>query len=118
MSSLSLVHAAESTWAVVAVLVVAAVLSFVWAQIEKRRESVLIATLERLGARGEITTDHAHPVVDLHRCIGSGSCVYACPQKHVLGVIQGQAKLLDPLACTGCQECLRACPVEAVTLSP
>ena len=108
---------AESTWAVLAVLVVAAALSFVWSRVEKRREAVLIATLDRLGVRGEIAPDRIHAVVDLHRCIGSGSCVYACPKKHVLGVIQGQAKLLDPLACNGCSECLRACPVEAITLS-
>ena len=30
-----------------------------------------------------------HPVVDLDRCIGSGGCIEACPEKDVLGIHTG-----------------------------
>lgn len=57
-----------------------------------------------------------HPVVNLGACIGSGACITACPEKDVLGIVEGKARLLNPNACIGHGECLRACPVEAITL--
>ena len=57
-----------------------------------------------------------HPVVNLNACIGSGACVTACPEKDVLGIIDGKARLINPNACIGHGECIRACPVDAITL--
>ncbi len=57
-----------------------------------------------------------HPKVDLDRCIGSGNCVEVCPEKDVLAVIDGKARLANPTACIGHGECLRACPVDAIAL--
>jgi thioredoxin reductase/NAD-dependent dihydropyrimidine dehydrogenase PreA subunit len=56
-----------------------------------------------------------HPVVDPLKCIGSGSCIDACPE-HVLGFRNGQAVAIAPASCVGHGLCERACPVEAIQL--
>jgi thioredoxin reductase/NAD-dependent dihydropyrimidine dehydrogenase PreA subunit len=82
----------------------------------RKREVEGLATLEDMAALGEVVPDTIHPVIDLDRCIGSGACVSACPEKTVLGIVRGQAKLLNPLACVGHSACLPACPVSAIKL--
>jgi thioredoxin reductase (NADPH) len=69
-----------------------------------------------MAALGEVVPDTIHPVIDLDRCIGSGACVRACPEKNVLELVHGQARLLNPLACIGHSACLPACPVDAIKL--
>src|SRR5512134_8658 len=56
-----------------------------------------------------------HPVVDPNRCIGSSSCVSACPES-AIGVIGGKAQLVNPSACIGHGACAAACPLEAIKL--
>jgi thioredoxin reductase/NAD-dependent dihydropyrimidine dehydrogenase PreA subunit len=101
---------------IVAVFVVAAVIYWLWGRGQKKEEAEALATLEDMAALGEVVPDTIHPVIDLNRCIGSGACVMACPEKQVIGVVGGQAKLLNPLACIGHSACLPACPVEAIKL--
>jgi thioredoxin reductase/NAD-dependent dihydropyrimidine dehydrogenase PreA subunit len=57
-----------------------------------------------------------HPRIDEHACICTGACVQVCPEKDVLGMIDGRPKLIKPTACIGHGECMRACPVNAITL--
>ncbi len=57
-----------------------------------------------------------HPMVNLSRCIGCGSCVDACPEGGVLGLINGKAAIINGLRCVGHGRCAEACPVEAVTI--
>lgn len=56
-----------------------------------------------------------HPVVDLGRCIGSGSCANACPEE-ALGIVNGKAVLTNAAACIGHGACLAACPMDAIKL--
>jgi thioredoxin reductase (NADPH) len=102
--------------AIVALVVVTATIYGLWERSHRREESKALATLEDMAALGEVVPDTIHPVIDLERCIGSGACVRACPEKQVLGVVHGQAKLLNPLACIGHSACLPACPVDAIRL--
>jgi NAD-dependent dihydropyrimidine dehydrogenase PreA subunit len=55
-------------------------------------------------------------VIDLDDCIGSGACVRACPEQEILGITDGRARLINPLACVGHGACLAACPVGAIKL--
>lgn len=79
-----------------------------------QRAARISATIAALG--DDAVPSSLHPVVDLDVCIGSGGCVRACPEKDVLGIIGGQAHLVNPLACVGHGTCLTACPVEAIRL--
>ncbi|MFT7463359.1 MAG: ferredoxin [Pseudohongiellaceae bacterium] len=36
-----------------------------------------------------------HPVIDLSRCLGCGTCVAACPEQGVLDLVHGQAAVID-----------------------
>ncbi len=56
-----------------------------------------------------------HPIINPGRCIGSGACVKACPEK-ALSIISGKAVLTDPTHCIGHGACLAACPVDAIEL--
>jgi thioredoxin reductase (NADPH) len=57
-----------------------------------------------------------HPVVNLDMCIGSGACITACPEKDILGIVNGQAHPINASRCVGHGACFEACPVHAITL--
>jgi len=57
-----------------------------------------------------------HPVVDTSLCIGIGSCIDACPEHDVLGLVGGQARPIQPANCIGHGLCEAACPMQAITL--
>lgn len=57
-----------------------------------------------------------HPVIDIETCIGSGACVEACPEKDVLGIVNGKAATINASRCVGHGACFHACPVQAITL--
>lgn len=54
------------------------------------------------------------PFIDAASCIGCGSCVKACPEGDVLGVIFGKATVINGLRCVGHGLCEEACPVGAI----
>jgi thioredoxin reductase (NADPH) len=56
-----------------------------------------------------------HPVFDPLRCIGSNSCVQACPEG-ALGLIDGKAQLVNPSVCIGHGACVASCPFDAIKL--
>jgi thioredoxin reductase/NAD-dependent dihydropyrimidine dehydrogenase PreA subunit len=57
-----------------------------------------------------------HPVIDPDLCIGSLSCLKACPEGDILGVVNGAAKLINPTRCIGHGRCALECPVGAIRL--
>lgn len=57
-----------------------------------------------------------HPYIDPNACIGSGACVSACPEKDILGIIDGKATVINASNCVGHGACFHACPVEAISL--
>jgi thioredoxin reductase/Pyruvate/2-oxoacid:ferredoxin oxidoreductase delta subunit len=57
-----------------------------------------------------------HPEIDVNTCIQSGACIEACPEKEILGLRNGKAKLINASRCVGHGACFHACPVEAISL--
>lgn len=57
-----------------------------------------------------------HPYIDLNTCIGSAACVSDCPEKDILGIVDGKATVINTSNCVGHGACFHACPVEAISL--
>ncbi len=57
-----------------------------------------------------------HPVVDINRCIKTGACITACPEKDILGIRNGKATTINASRCVGHGACFHACPTQAITL--
>jgi len=80
---------------------------------DSRRHARVFERTQRLGHTEPVSL---HPRINLDVCINSGGCVTSCPEKDVLGMVDGRPHLIKPSACIGHGECLRACPVDAITL--
>ena len=57
-----------------------------------------------------------YPVVDPNRCLKSGACITACPEKDILGIRNGKATTINASLCIGHGACVKACPVGAISL--
>jgi thioredoxin reductase (NADPH) len=82
----------------------------------RKREKEAHARLEKARIIGLQPAVALHPNINAISCIGCGSCVWACPEDHVLGVVHGKAVLLNGAKCVGHGLCAEACPVGAITL--
>ncbi len=67
-------------------------------------------------AEGQHIPPSLHPVIDTQRCIGSLSCVKACPEGDILGLVDGRATLVEASHCIGHSKCATECPVDAIKL--
>jgi NAD-dependent dihydropyrimidine dehydrogenase PreA subunit len=76
----------------------------------RRREAAHSHALAAAVGAGLTEPVSLHPVVDPVRCIGSSTCVAACPEQ-ALGIIGGKAQLTNPAACIGHGACAASCPV-------
>jgi len=86
------------------------------AALRRRREQRDERALARNAASGLHQPASLHPVIDPDVCIGSLSCLRACPEGDILGVIGGAARLVHAANCVGHGRCAAACPVHAIQL--
>lgn len=82
----------------------------------RRREAEAHSRLEELQITGHDKAAGLHPHIDPLECVGCGSCVDACPEGDVLGVVDGKAMLVHGAKCVGHGRCADACPVGAIRL--
>lgn len=94
--------------AVVGAIVLPYVLSF------RRRRHVDRARKEEAARLGIDRPTAQFPFIDPTRCIGCGTCVEACPEGDVLGIVGGTATVVNGLRCVGHGRCEVACPVGAI----
>jgi thioredoxin reductase (NADPH) len=80
---------------------------------EEQRSSEISDAVQQAGL---IEPPSLHPVIVADQCIGCASCVDACPEGRILGMIEGKAKLVEPTRCIGHGACREACPTHAIQL--
>ena len=72
-----------------------------------------VKTAKELGMHEPISL---HPYINLSSCMGSGACIRACPEKDILGILDGKATIINATSCIGHGACFLACPTEAISL--
>ena len=95
-----------------------AVLIALWALYLRRQRRIQrehAQQLQEAVQAGLVEPPSLHPVIDPLRCLGSSSCVTACPEE-ALGIVNGKAVLINGAACIGHGACHNACPVDAIKL--
>ncbi len=99
-------------WAVALTLVTAGVVYYLRAFRRRRADDS-----RRLRQTRELGMDRAsgqYPLVDAGACIGCATCVAACPEGDVLGIVMGKAVVINGARCIGHGRCAEACPVGAI----
>ena len=99
-------------WALVLAVGAAAVVGYVRGFRRRRRDD-----MQRLGLTRELGMDQPagqYPQIDAAACIGCGTCVAACPEGDVLGIVLGKAVVINGSRCIGHGLCGEACPVGAI----
>ena len=81
----------------------------------RRHEAANVATWQSVVEAGLTEPSSLHPIIDPRRCLGSKSCLVACPEK-AIGYIGGKAQLVNPANCIGHGACKTACPHHAIEL--
>jgi len=85
----------------------------------KKQKSTSETTIEKIAIakeEGRHEPVSLHPYIDLNTCIGSAACISACPEKDILGIVDGKALAINASNCVGHGACFHTCPVEAISL--
>lgn len=97
-------------------LLFCAIIVFIYLRKLKKESRVVEAKIEKAKQEGLHEPVSLHPVIDLNTCIKSGACVAVCPEKDILGIVNGRATLINASHCVGHGACFHNCPVEAISL--
>ena len=91
----------------------------IWAAYGVRRRGIgrrHLSIHEEAQEAGLVESSSLHPVIDPVKCIGCSSCIKACPEGEVMGLLDDKAFLIDPTRCIGHGACEKACPAGAISL--
>ena len=89
---------------------------FFYLRNNKKKSEQVSKKIERARELGFYEPVSLHPVIDPDTCIGSGACITACPEKDILGIVNGKGTTINASRCVGHGACFHACPVQAITL--
>jgi len=92
------------------------VVMWLYVYVQRRRSGRAIRVYQESVEAGLAEPASLHPSIDYARCLGCGTCVDACPEKDVLGMIEHKAHLISPASCVGHGACRTACPTSAIEL--
>lgn len=91
------------------------IILFIYLNGRKRKENIAVEQMKEAVEAGLTEPSSLHPEIDPRLCLGSGSCITACPED-AIGMIKGKAVLINPTYCIGHGACAAACPHDAITL--
>ncbi len=94
----------------------AMLIACIYLLLRRRQETLSRRYLEDARSAGLTEPASLHPIIDASRCIGCRSCISACPEGDVLGLVGGIATLVNPTDCIGHGACEKACPESAISL--
>lgn len=98
------------------VALISVLIVYYYLRMKKKQSEKIKAKVELAKVEGLFEPVSLHPYIDLNTCIGSGACVSACPEKDILGLVNGKATVINATNCVGHGACFHACPVEAISL--
>jgi len=91
-------------------------LSYLYIRKQKKNSKIVEEKIRTAKEEGLFEPVSLHPVVDVNSCIQSGACIMACPEKDILGILNGKATAINASHCVGHGACFHACPTHAITL--
>jgi thioredoxin reductase len=91
------------------------IILFIYLNGRKKKENIAVEQMREAVEAGLTEPSSLHPEIDPRLCLGSGSCIPACPED-AIGMIKGKAVLINPTYCIGHGACAAACPHDAITL--
>lgn len=104
-------------WAVYGVTVAFVVMVVsVYVRKANKQSSANLAKVQVAKEIGTFEPISLYPHINLSACMGSGACITACPEKDVIGIVDGKATIINATSCIGHSACFLACPVDAITL--
>jgi thioredoxin reductase (NADPH) len=89
---------------------------FIYLRKKKRESGIVDEKIKEAKEAGLHEPNSLHPYVDPNRCIQTGACISACPEKDILGIRNGKATIINATRCIGHGACFHACPTEAISL--
>jgi len=102
------------TYSIVFILIMTVV--FIYLRMKSRESRIVGEKIEKAKKEGLHEPVSLHPVIDVNKCIQTGACISACPEKDILGIKDGKATIINASRCIGHGACFHACPTEAITL--
>ncbi len=101
--------------AVIGVIVVVLFIMSTWQRhLDRDEKQDMLGKIEDAVARGSHKPIAQYPQINPYTCIGCGSCIEACPEDEVIGLVNGIAHVVHASRCVGHAHCEFACPVNAI----
>ena len=98
------------------VFVIIALSVYLYVRKQLRNSKMVEEKIKQAKLDGLFEPVSLHPVVDANECINTGACIIACPEKDILGIVNGKARTINASSCIGHGACFHACPTEAISL--
>lgn len=98
------------------VILICGLVIFFYMRSLNKKSAIVEKKVEVAKIEGLFEPVSLHPYIDLNTCIGSAACVADCPEKDILGIVNGKATVINASNCVGHGACFHACPVEAISL--
>ena len=92
------------------------IILFIYLRKMKRESRIVEKKVVKAKQDGLFEPVSLYPDINVNKCIKSGACITACPEKDILGIMNGRATLINASQCIGHGACFHSCPVEAISL--